>query len=136
MNYRSRIFIRRFMLHCFLRNFLPKLCNNFLCLIKFYNFTTAGLRLRYFLDNSKNISKIRALQEILEMLFTRKRFCMCVYYGKWLSCRGRHVGIKLEELSALHVERELSGKSRKSLDFIKDCSVGSFLQLLALPSCF
>ena len=43
---------------------------------------------------------------------------MYVYCVKWLSCRGRHVGIKREELSALHVEGGLYGKSRKSLEKI------------------
>lgn len=103
--------------HCFLQNFLPKLCNSFLCLIKFYNFTKAGLRLRNFPENSKNISKIPALQEILEMPFTGKRFCIYVYCGKGLSCRGRHVGIKLEELSALHVEGELYEKKSQKPGF-------------------
>ena len=51
------------------------------------------------------------------MLFTRKRFRMYVYFVKWLSCRGRHVGIKGEEFSALHVEGELYGKKSEKPGF-------------------
>lgn len=51
------------------------------------------------------------------MLFTRKRFRMYVYFVKWLSCRGRHVGIKGEEFFALHVEGELYGKKSEKPGF-------------------
>ena len=87
-----------------LRKFLPNICDNYFCLIKFQIFATAGLQHRYFPGIFKNILKIPVSQETSKKPFTRKMFYMYVYCVKWLSYKGRHVEIKGEEFSALYVE--------------------------------